>query len=50
MLTFDDIVDLLQEFVQKTVVSDDRRLHGDLQSNGINLAMFLKIKLLKVIE
>ena len=45
MLTFDDIVDsFARVYSKKIVVSDDtRRLsYGNLQSNGINLAVFLK--------
>ena len=45
MLTFDDIVDSFARVCfKKTVVSDDTRTlsYGGLQSNGINLAAFLK--------
>ena len=54
MLTFDDIIDSFARVCpKKTVVSDDIRSlsYSNLQSNGSNLATFLKnIKLLKVIE
>ena len=45
MLTFDDIIDSFARVCsKKKVVSDDTRSlsYGSLQSNGINLAVFLK--------
>ena len=45
MLTFDDIIDTFARVCsKKTVVSDDDRSlsYGNLQSNGNNLAVFLK--------
>ena len=45
MLTFDDIIDSFARVCsKKTEVSDDTRSlsYGSLQSNGINLAAFLK--------
>ena len=45
MLTFDDIIDSFARVCyKKTVVSDDTRnlSYGSLQSNGINLAKYLK--------
>ena len=45
MLTFDDIIDSFARVCsKKKVVSDDTRSlsYGSLQSNGINLAAFLK--------